>query len=516
MKTAMLIVAIIAGIGLPTIFYVRSQTKPDIRFTLSDPLRIGQAELGKIWQQITVKNSGKVVAKNIQIKLKAKIDEHQIDKHSEADNPKVFNRKDSFELVYPELPVDGTFKLTFATDDSDQVKLDSISVLHSEGKGIEAFSEDSFKNLLPGLIYLLMAFAFVVAMILTLAWSNIDSNARIYPEEKVLKKSKPFYITEGQWLSSREKALTNVISYHCDNEDIVLSKSYQILRDEPPSYLSPEEWGKLKAQTTSNVEKSFNTQSEIAKYYVEQFLPLLRIERPKNMPETTWIKIQQTINESYLKAMAREASSNSIEKLQQLLKAGKPKEVNTEIWQALLLKIEDIYFDTIERGLRYSDEPCMFIEQQDLKILSPEKANTLKQQAYKLKLKTLPDLRVVKHADAFLKNSKPVWLKEDDYADYKETAEKTVDINKIKEEYTEKQDSVKTKEGELSTKIKKVTSQLEIINQAINESDALDRIEDYSNSFAPGNFKNLKEIATLSKQLKKAKKNDDRGDTEKN
>ena len=179
MKMTTLIVAIIAGIGLPALFYIHGRTKPDIRFTLSDPLRIGQSETGRIWQQITVKNSGKAVAKGIQIKIESRIDDRRIDKHSEAAEFEVFEKNDRFELVYPELPVGGTFKLTFATNDSNQVKLDGISVSHSTGLGVEAFSERGYKSVLLNLLSVLLPIVWFVIILLTIRWANLDDNVRV-------------------------------------------------------------------------------------------------------------------------------------------------------------------------------------------------------------------------------------------------------------------------------------------------------------------------------------------------
>jgi len=499
----MLIVAIIAGIGVPVILYLHGRTKPQILFTLSDQLRIGQAESGKTWQQITVRNSGRAVAKKIQVKIGTKILEHQIDQHSEADKPDVFDRSDSFELVYPELPTNGTFKLTFATTGSDQIGLENISVSHSTGKGIEAFSRVRFKNLLPILPIIFFGILYLVAASLTWGWSNLDTNASMYPVEKVLKKNKPFYITQAKWLYCRKQALREVLSSEHGYEDITLSKSYQILKDDPPTYLSPEEWRKLKTEAESKVQKNFNYRTMLFYDNMEGLLALLKIDRPENILETTWLKIQKEINDYFLKRMLEKASHRSIEELQQLLKSEKPVELNSEVWQAYTLNVKNKYFEKIESELKYSSEPCILIDKQDLTLLPFEKADELKQKAYELNLKRLPDLRVLSNAKAFLKIPKPGWLKEEDYAEYKETAEKTISAEKIQEEYSEKLKSITAKENELSTKIKQVTSQLEIINQVLNDPDALERIEDYSNSFAPGNFKNLKRIATLNKQQKK-------------
>lgn len=502
----MLIVAIIAGIFVPIFLVFYSQNKPRIRFTLSDQLRIGQAKDEKIWQLITVRNSGKVVSKNIQLKIQSKIVNYQISKNSEADKPNVFDTSDSFELLYPELPVGGSFELTFATDKKYQIGLEDISVSHSTGEGAEAFSESNFKSLLSNLPIIFGGIIYLIIGFLMLAWASLDNNASMYPVEKVLKKTKPFYITHNKWLDCRQNAIKKVVSLDSPWKDIILLKSYQILDDEPPSYLSKEEWKNLTAEAISKIQDSFKEHIGQAAYYTEQFLPILRIKQPKNMPDTIWSKIQQEVNNTYFKMMTSKASFSSMESLQQLLTEEKPEEVHSKTWQKYLSEVKDIYFEKIEKELEYSNEPYIFIEQQNLKVLSSNKAGKLKEKAYRLQLKLLPDLQAINNAKAFLENPKPEWLKEEDYSRCKEMAANTISAKNTEEEYKEKLSSVKAREKELSTKIQKVTSQLEIINQAINEPNALERIEEHSNSFAPGNFENLKKIATLNKQLKDASK----------
>ena len=66
-----------------------------------------------------------------------------------------------------------------------------------------------------------------------------------------------------------------------------------------------------------------------------------------------------------------------------------------------------------------------------------------------------------------------------------------------------KKELIVKEQKELSKKIEKVTLQLEIINQELRDPTVLERIEEYNNPFAPGNFTNLKKIAELIKKTEK-------------
>ncbi len=74
----------------------------------------------------------------------------------------------------------------------------------------------------------------------------------------------------------------------------------------------------------------------------------------------------------------------------------------------------------------------------------------------------------------------------------------------IENEYNLKFKNLSRDKENLDSELKEVTklkqrieNQLEIINIVVNEPEKIERIEDYSHSFALGNFENLKKLAEL-------------------
>ena len=75
-----------------------------------------------------------------------------------------------------------------------------------------------------------------------------------------------------------------------------------------------------------------------------------------------------------------------------------------------------------------------------------------------------------------------------------------------KQKNEELKSALKEKEGKVTNLLTRVEKQLEIIHVFLNDSSVLDRVEDYSDVFAPGNLENLKKLAKLmTEQMKKQK-----------
>jgi len=97
-------------------------------------------------------------------------------------------------------------------------------------------------------------------------------------------------------------------------------------------------------------------------------------------------------------------------------------------------------------------------------------------------------------------------MTEEDYRSQVDCARKTVELEENRTEFKRKLASLKKRtsiltanEKGLSDKLGKITRQLEIIDQLFHDPSTIDRVEEYNNPFAPGNFANLQYIALLLK-----------------
>lgn len=500
MKITMLLVTVIGIIVIPLSLYIFSRQKAAIRYTLSDPIRISQTQEGKIWQQIEVRNQGNVQATDIQIKINAQISSHEISKNSEADKPETFPLADSFELRYPVLPPGGVFTLTLGATKS-KVEPENISVLHNKGRGIEAFSQKPVIAQFVGwAIPVLIALFYLIASCRLLSVERLEYHSK-HHSESLLKKEKPFYIDDQGWSSLRDAALENILPYRDKyTDDTSGTKSYRILCDGQSSYLSDDEWAKLRNAAEEVMKENLLRRMKYS-FDSEKLLLIVKLERPTNMLETTWMVLQKEVHERFLELMQRKFELASLDKLSTFLEEEIPEGIEQNTWKKYVASLEKRYVDDILRELYLSDQPHEFLHQQNLARVSEADTSRLKDKAYRIAIKGLPDLQILKRAANFLKEKKPKWMTGEDYEKYTEIAQETVDLKGLMKEYNEKAAVLEKEKAEVSKNIDKVTSQLEIINQVLKDPTVLDRIEEYNNAFAPGNFVNLKKIAELIKQV---------------
>lgn len=505
MKTVTIIISIIGLILVPLVIYRASQSRADIRYTLSQAIKVGEGREGKIWQQIEVKNTGNSEARDIQVKIDRGVIEHEIVKHSQVDEPQIFTLADVFELRYPVLPPQASFTLTLGLAER-KIDLQSMSVSHSKGVGVEAFSKRT--NWVAWIAYAFLLGGIGVYTVLSIRMQlteNLEFGSRFNPVEKVLKKKKPFYMGENRWGCLRKQAVEAVVPRWEKYADPSLTKSCELLCGTPPSYLTEDEWGKVRKGAISQLEENIKSKID-GSYEAEDLLPLMRLERPVHIPEATWLRLVETANKRYLELKRRELLWESAEGLTDLLRGKPPEGLRATTWEEYVGAAQKRYFDETQSALGRTQNPEEFVAAQDLSLLHSEDADRLVREAHMRALQLLPDVREPGQAKRFLDAGKPKWLSEEDYATYKRTAEQTLDLTQAEEKYKKKSRSLEEERSklsatreELSEKLAKIREQLQIVNDVLTDPSVIDRIEDYNNAFAPGNFANLKKVAALIK-----------------
>jgi hypothetical protein len=508
MKVIMLLLTAVGMIVIPLLIYFLNTQRPDIQYTLSEPLKLGQGESGKLWQQLEVRNEGSVRAEDIFIKVGTKISNFEISKHSEGDKAEVLSESDPFEVRYDGLVPKGKFTITLCSVQK-RVTLEDISIAHSKGVGIEAFSRSQkLLKIFFFLIFFIVVAYNIIAGSRALSLGNIELSSINYLPERILKKKKPFYVPKDTWNKVREMAIERLLTRSDVYNFPSQSKSYKILCEDKPDYLENAEWDKLQEVSVSRLEENISYHINVS-YDHKEILALIKIKRPQHLPDNIWIRLRKDAQDRYIRNRQRYFFSMSIKDVGSILKEDRPEGFENEIWQEFVKNASETLLGKIQDKICSSSEPMVILNDEDLSLIENYQVNILRHDAYKRQIMLMPDVRDPNGAKEFLEKGRPSWIADDDYRRYKATAEKNLKLDDCLDECSKKEKTLSEKEAELDTKnrelsnkLAKITKQLEVIDACLSDPDVLDKIEDYNNCFAPGNFANLKKISEV---LKKAK-----------
>lgn len=454
-----------------------------------------------------MKNLGNAEAKKIQIKINGDISSSRVEKFSEADAVQTFNQNRIFEIVYPELPAQGGFRLVFKST-GDGVKVSDLVVSHSAGTAQEAFSSKDtsigvYSIILMGVYLLLIAF-----FIKQIATSSHESTLRYESVARILQTRRPWHISEGKWRSMIEAGLDYQIAKdHFYGRRVRESESYRLLESDKPSSLDGAAWEKILSKANDSMHKGFS--AAIDTLSAGQLLEVIREERPRRFPEDKWRDLQEKATDRYFAARSRNAF-NAKDFLRELSDR-KPDGVLDKHWSDYVDSLRRKYRYEISLDLEVQANPIEYLSEQDLTVLSVGDREYLKNVSYRLQMRKLPDLSRPENAKRFLDSPRPEWLSDGDQKMLSLDAEEALSLErerkrldsldrslkeKVAENTAESSRLANEKEGTALLK-EKVEKQLSTIHSLLCDSSTLDRLEDYDNSFATGNFENLKRIAKI-------------------
>ncbi|ACV64516.1 hypothetical protein Dtox_3811 [Desulfofarcimen acetoxidans DSM 771] len=533
---------LIAIIPILAVFitYYLNHTTVDVRYTLSDKIPISDST--ESIQQLIVKNSGKVEAKKIQVKIKAKITSCDIIKHSYVDNVKEQKTDNSLEIVYPELPPQGSFLLTLKSLGNGINKSD-LEIYPSNGTASEALSRNNHYDILEIMImiYWILLTILYFYFIRTQGW---ESKIVYGNHDTILKRrNSPFYITKNKWANIREEALKQkIIKAYFFTQEIMNSEIYKILNNNKPDYLIEDEWDTLKTGYCKKFVESYNVAVE--RYFSEQqILKLLAIPKPLHIPKSDWSDLQINANKKYIFSRKQYIHLHDYKSILKEINDQKPDYVLDSFWSEYHEFLQKILYTSIAIRLELEKEPLIFLQQLDLDMLSAEFKNNLTDRAYKLKLMSIPNILETNNAKKILKQPKPDWISTEDYELLLKKARQSYQLESLIKEFELKITLLKSivnkralpdskpnllsdeewdlfmnldnsireqslSNAQLKNKLtkgyvtveklkKRIVGQLATINTFLNDTTVLGRIEDYDNVFAPGNFENLKKLALL-------------------
>ena len=546
---------LLAGVIVP-IFAVYLNAKiqdnnPNIKYILSERIPtsfLNRTDAESI-QQLDLKNYGKSLANKITVKIKGNVKSYDVLKFSHSDVIKVSSDKNLFEMIYDELPPDGEIKILLKTVGLGITK-DNLSITHSKGKATELL-ENKVSSLNNSLFYGLVSI-YIIALILgvrSLLLQDHESDAALEPV-KLLKKKQPFYISNAKWFDIRKKAIDKLVKQEdWYGRNVSQQNCYTLLSNGKPAYLDELEWRDLIQKANSELD-SLLKKYICGSYFAGNIEGVLTLDKPEYFEIDDWNGAQIKANEKMIANRIENIFKYSLElnSLSYEIKKDMPTGAIKHDWDQYLKILKNIYFGMLMYECSVTRNPIEFLSCKNTELLDDHKRKKLTDFSYKLNLCEIASFHNETGANEFLLKERCSWIDDKDYETIKKRALHTIelkeDLSKNKTIYAllinilnniridvesinglgsqEKEDLLRVqeeilvrkrendkKELELSRLIKdtekiknKIERQLDFINEFLTDPSVVDRLEDYSNEFAPGNFKNLVEIGRYLKELR--------------
>lgn len=560
MKT--FIITLLVGIILALFSFYLNNNKPEIVYTTSE--NIASFDESKLntksnIQQITVKNIGSSPAKHIQIKIEGDVLDNVVIKDSASD--KIELHKKNFELIYAELPPDGSFKLIIKSNlnklNDNVLTVKSSDGFAKNGLGNTKSSMSFFYYLIP-LLYLIFA-VYSVREILLSRKVRIYSLPNLEPVNFVNNK-KPFYFTEKYWKELLMIFIQEKIRSDLDfiPKELNELNSYFILINKKPGYFSDEEWERITKKAKKNI--TLNIKNVFIKVnYDDRLISILNSygDSKNQLPDNFRSELLVLISNSFISYKKHKYYINT-EDLNNALSEEKPSFVKFDDWKIYIDYLEKLQFVFILNDISKSYRDPIKVFKKYEKSLDSNK-HELEEFTYNIEFNKylLKNLKRISFYVPPEFSSKPYWMKDSDYNELQEIADVFNTVKREKEEiktYSEiisklisdlelpelrpdfipqyywrdfkiyaenikanesiretlnekenqlnKQESVLISKNKQTENLKKlIENQLKIINDLLKEPSSIYRIEKYSDPFASGNLENLKCLADfLSKQ----------------
>lgn len=287
---------IVAIIGAALTVFLSTQ-KTELRYTLSEkiPISLTNENIQNV-QQLVIKNTGDVLAEKIVININGKIEKYSIIGYSKMDVAEEFLEANSLQLVYPELPKQGSIQITFISE--QQIEDADIEIKYNKGLAKEALSSGVDTN-----IFTILCYAILLGLILSWVYKTAtDFNVEYYYHKYLKRRKKFWYINNEHWESLREKSivawqkdlLEETIKWYCI-DNITKTQSFMLL-NEKPEYLLNEEWEKLK-NTATEVWQILRGKFIYSTHLNsdEDFKGFLKIQKPIYLEEKEWKKHEKIL-----------------------------------------------------------------------------------------------------------------------------------------------------------------------------------------------------------------------------
>lgn len=423
-------------------YYLNLQ-RTDVRYTLSEniPITISGSTSSESIQQLTVKNLGNVSAQKIITSIQKQVNSYEIIKNSQSDNIQQFPTSDSLEIVYPELPPQGSYKLILKTQ-GDGIKINDIIIKHNNGIARDALSSKSLAStftIILTIILLVFYFLFIIHEV-AISWLEHKAKFKSSADEILMRKT-PFYIGDKKWDFLRKEAIENLLDekyvsmYTIENEII-----YKRINKEKPDYYTDGEW--LYIIDKSSIIIINKLLSAISCCLNENIiLEILRVQKPINLLDNKWIELIKNANQKYV-AIRKTRILFDIDSIANELESNKPNEILIEYWKGYIEFRKNEYFMALNLQVYFSKNAVEFLGEQKLHFLIKKEIDSLSDYAYRLEFSRIPYFITYDDAVKTIDQKKADWIKETDYNKIMLFAKIIVDLEHRQRNYNVKLDMI--------------------------------------------------------------------------
>ncbi len=527
----------------------------DLQYSLSEPLPtkfLGESRSQTI-QQLTILNRGNVPATEIKIEINGEINRFDLQKNVATDSIVIDEDSSNFHAVYDSLSVGSKVKLVFELD-SGEITSEDVVVSHSKGAASEILSDPSGGAGLSSVALVVFPLFYLVLIYFEFrsnALANLKAHSEYRSPQEFLSLKKPTLLKDSQWQEARNEYIRKYrFSRHILASDLESTDIYYFLNTSKPDYFSDSEW----LTFLDNTRQQF---SEILEYIHSKYIGQKMLEdillnsRPEAFPKNEWDQYIVKVSDSLVSfRLSKIIPLPSLSLLEQYVVDDKPEGINENSWLRFSEAIKSIFYVKAAEECFYDYKPVSRFESLNKSLLADDRFNRLSDLAYRCQFNLDDRFVFLSHfdAEAFLNSEKPEWLRPQDIVSLEKKAEiikasylnekeykalldriekvfhgypvgdkpeavcdrmwrdfvsfYTVVRGKI-DKLSAEEVQVSSLKSDVSEFKKRLSRQLSIIDQIFSDPSYIDKIEDFDNPFAQGNFENLRKVSEMLKTLNK-------------
>lgn len=489
---------IIAGLFTKFKFF---DEKSELKYSLSQKIDsdflINNEEFGI--QQLTLKNSGDIVVNDIVIKINSKILDFKVKKFTNKDSIFTSNSDSNFELNYPKLPPMGEIIVLVK---SSGITYKNIEIYHSKGKALEIFENNS--PIESSIFYFLIIFYLLLSLysLKNIYTDSLKSKAS-YDSAKVLKKKIPWYVDKDKWVEIRSVAVNNYFKkeYFIKIEN---RSYYNFLNENENENITEDEKSKLN-EIAINLLMTNITDALSTSYFTSELDQLKSLKKPKNISIEKWESILENISKVTLTKTLRDLFVSDLslyndKNVIKVLENSKPQLLREEDWIKLKDILSNYYVAIVLTDIVKNENYDAKVKWELINEDNKRKLNGILTEIKDSK----NNIEYYSELLHFLRKSlywtkipeRPALILEEDWLSINELFNNIIQSqingnNDLKEAFEIKNKFYLLKE--------KISNQLEIINDVLNDPNSIDKIEIYNIPFEKGNWENLLKLSHILK-----------------
>lgn len=494
---------IISGIVVGLVLWIIQDYRKDVllaTYIISDAIEIPTSEgRPKYAQEIIVTNSGQSLVKDISIKIPRHVSTHKLTKHSNQVEEKIFSEPNSFELVYPELPSEQKISMLVSYE-GDPLKKNWISISHSNGNA------QAQENAAPETNYFLIWVAFILGMFTQIVgdirqWKRERFGNSFWTNEKdILRNDKPWYASSSEWSDMQFQAINKLLNRYDLSSNIGEKFYYRLLNSQKPTLLSDEKWIALQKEASELFMAKIS--KEITRYIeLGKLADFFKLGKPKALSVKSWSDFEESLVEvSIEKLLPKHIQEEGIVRIldpnNTILKSF-PTEIVDKI-RELAQKSYSNYLISYET-LR-ENEPLELLKTAKFNLLTVEQSQFVKSYLLKFaRMQNMPKSWDIHELELFVSGEKPEWMSQKEFDFLNEFVNQSKSLSNERDALHNERIEFESDKSKTENLKARVLSQLELIDRIITNPDTVEKIEDYDQTFASGNKRNLELIANLLK-----------------